>query len=232
VEHGEAEAAIKSLFDETLGGWRAQGFAEQSRHQDGGVAGALTGRFRVKELRDEHVRLARSLGSEATPREVWLDLLGRASQTFYRAPMHGDLHPGNVFVRQRDAILIDLASVQQGPLSADPACLEVALIFERRAGDELAFDEWRSAVDRLYGLGTFRKAPDRQSGNDLWVNRWNSAREVRAIGLAGQACSDEYLTAVAVYLLRRGMHPADDEHDALRRAYAIVTAGRIVQCGA
>jgi hypothetical protein len=56
----------------------------------------------------------------------------------------------------------------------------------------------------------------------------NAAREVRAIGLRKQACPSEYESAVAAYLLRRSMYPADDEIDATRRAYALVTAERLI----
>jgi hypothetical protein len=36
------------------------------------------------------------------------------------------------------------------------------------------------------------------------------------------------MSAVAVYLLRRSMHEADDPNDALRRGYAMVIADRLV----
>ncbi len=61
-----------------------------------------------------------------------------------------------------DAVLIDLCTVQQGPLSADPACLEVALMFERRAeknergGDDIPFEEWQAICQRLIRAGDIR----------------------------------------------------------------------------
>jgi hypothetical protein len=54
------------------------------------------------------------------------------------------------------------------------------------------------------------------------------------IALPTQACETEYLSAAAVYLLRRTMFPREDEPDqwvreleAQRRSYALVVADRL-----
>ena len=65
--------------------------------------------------------------------------------------------------------------------------------------------------------------------NVFWARRWEYAAVVRQIGLEHQACDEDYLTAVAVYLLRRAMYPGRDDTDKQRRAYALVLAERLVK---
>jgi len=229
AESGKAGRAIRALFDHTLGGWRAQGFEEPERRRGDAVAGELTQIFDYQRVRPEHLEMARLHGLSLDPRELWERLLERTWQHFYRAPMHGDLHPGNVFVRNCDAILIDLATVEQGPLSADPACLETSLAFERRERDEEKSTAlWRECVERLYAPAAFRCRIAPFTGGDVFAHRFNSAREVRAVGLKQQACPTEYESAVAAYLLRRSIYRADDKLDAFRRAYALVVAERLI----
>ena len=235
---GTAHPAISSLFDSTLAGWRAQGFQAESRSRvSGSVASGLGQRiFDHEKVKPDHLAAAQERGMTGSPKELWESLLERHKQCYLRAPMHGDLHPGNVFVRGADAILIDLASIQWGPLAGDLACLEVAFLFEARLGDELLPDDaWIAAINEFYVSDAFLRLPAPQSGLDSWSARLNCARQVRMIALPTQLCDTEYMSAVAVYLLRRSMHPADDECDdlrrtnALRRSYALVIAERLVQ---
>jgi Ser/Thr protein kinase RdoA (MazF antagonist) len=104
--------------------------------------------------------------------------------------MHGDLHPGSVFVRGSDAILIDLASIQDGPLSGDLTCLEVALLFEPREGDDKTSEEaWQKAVDGFYAPESFRQLPPPVFGADSWSARLNCARQVKMVALPTQAAT-------------------------------------------
>ncbi|WP_430702203.1 phosphotransferase [Mesorhizobium captivum] len=54
-----------------------------------------------------------------------------------RALCHGDLHGENVRVRGGQAILIDFAAVDHGPLVIDPAALETALVLKRLPNNQL-----------------------------------------------------------------------------------------------
>lgn len=226
---GEAHAAVHSLFDLTLAGWRAQGFQRDFGKRPGSVAGALGTRiFDCNKVKEQHHATALEHGLSRSPGELW-EALMEIDQCSYRAPMHGDLHPGNVFVRGNDAILIDLASIQDGPLSGDLACLEVALLFETRKDDEkLEPEAWRKAVDAFYAPEHFHQLPPPAFNTDSWSARLNCARQVRMVALPTQACPTEYMSAVAVYLLRRSMHHPDNDTDALRRGYALVVADRLV----
>ena len=229
ARRGNARAAIRSLFDVTLRGWRDQGF-ERGLVKDSSVAGALGKKiFDHRAVRPEHLRRAKELGLSRTPKEMWEILLGK-NQCYYSAPMHGDLHPDNVFVRGGDAILIDLGSVKHGPLSGDLACLETSFAFGNYDDDDdAAFNEeaWVASIDQLYDARWFRRVPPRAMGSGVRVPLFNCARQVRSIALPGQACGSEYISAVAMYLSRRAMHPGDGP-DGFRRAYALVIADRLI----
>jgi hypothetical protein len=233
VEDGEASAAIHGLFDVTLAGWWAQGFFPDVGRKKGAVACALTDKiFDHRKVKEQHLEVAGKLGLTLHPKELWERLLG-LSQCYYQAPMHGDLHPDNIFVRGSDAILIDLGSAQQGPLSGDPACLETFLAFETRPGEEGSeFDQWRNDIDKLFSPEAFRQIPPPLDGPSVWAARWNAARKVRVLAMPTHACDTEYRAAVAVYLLRRGTFDADNtvaaELDGLRRAYAMVAAEHLI----
>lgn len=233
VEEGKASAAIDSLFDVTLAGWWAQGLRSDGRVRQGSVAGKLTDSiFNYEKVKPEIEARARTLGLQSAPKELWLRLIGCRWQGYYEGPMHGDLHPDNVFVRGGDAILIDLGSVQPGPLSGDPACLETSLTFETRKEDEsLHFAKWRDDIDKLYAPEALGQIPPLLDGAGAWANRWNAARQVRELATRTHSGS-EYAAAIAVYLLRRSMYgphsEVDEEVDVQHRAYAMVAAERLV----
>jgi hypothetical protein len=224
---GRASGAIHSLIDVTLAGWRAQGF-ERGLVKNRAVAGALGPEiFDFEKVQKEHLEAAQELGLSRSPQELWESLIGRTEQCYYQAPMHGDLHPGNVFVRGGDAILIDLASVKDGPLSGDLACLETSLIFEPQ-GKLPDRATWEESVGELYSSECFQRLPPPIALTDEWSSLWNSARMVRMAALPTQACPTEYACAVAVYLLRRAMYPGDSAEDRFRRAYSLVVADRVI----
>lgn len=120
-------------------------------------------------------------------------------------------------------------------------------MFERRAeknergGDDIPFEEWQAIVSALFAPETFAEgnklasaAPTRPS-NVIWRHRWKSAAAVRQIGVEHQACPEDYPTAVAVYLLRRGMYLGKDRqiikgepsHLSLRNAWQSTFGDRI-----
>lgn len=235
IEDDDAGAAIHALFDVTLAGWWAQGFRSIQGVSHGAVASALTTSiFDHSEVKPDHLKVAKTLGLKTEPKELWERLIGMTWQSYYGAPMHGDLHPDNVFVRGSDAILIDLGSVQAGPLTGDPACLETFLAFEARPGDDaLVFDRWKDEIDKLFDPTAFKHPPLPRDGSESWALRWNAARKVRILGQPAQACNTEYRTSIAVYLLRRAMYETIDEvvgaTDNARRAYAMVVAERLIE---
>ena len=245
VEEGSFSAPLNALFDTTLRGWWAQGFSSQSGPVRGGsVAGAL-GKdiFDDQRVREGHQARAIELGLKRAPTEIYECLCDRGSiESYYQAPFHGDLHPENIFVRNDDAILIDLGSARLGPIGGDPACLEVALVMDVRRSDlNWKPDEWRNDVDRLFAPDGFERAPLPVEGKSAWKHRVNAVRKVRTLAQAAQICETGYQSAIAMYLLRRSMFDAAKfdgaprlertklrEIDAYRRAYALVLADRLV----
>jgi hypothetical protein len=242
VEDGNFSAPLNALFDMTLRGWWAQSFGDkQGRVTGRAVAGDLgTDIFDHRDVVPAHLKHASGLGLCRPPIEIYEALCDRGEhEEYYRAPFHGDLHPGNIYVRNGDAILIDLGSAREGPISGDPACLEVALAMEVRRSD-LKTDsaEWTNDVDRLFGPDDFLKAQLPIEADTTWKHRVNAIGKVRVLARAAQTCETGYQSAVAMYLLRRSMHQPEfeghpdrerlQEIDAYRRAYALVLADRLV----
>lgn len=244
VEEGEFSTPLNALFDATLRGWWAQAFSQSGGEIKNRAVAAALGEdiFNHTEVRDEHLTAARKLGVKRPPLHVVEALRGRRDESFFEAPFHADLHPDNVFVRNGDAIVIDLGSARMGPIAGDPACLEVALAFDVRSSDlTLTRDDWRAGVERLFSPKSFERVPLPIDGNKPWHHRLNAVRKVRTLSAAAQSCRTGYQSAIAMYLLRRSMYPAGEfkgespavrtkltKLDAYRRAFALVLAERLV----
>jgi hypothetical protein len=246
VEEGNFSAPLNSLFDMTLHGWWAQSFSDQRGPVTGRAVAGELGKdiFDNREVCEEHLKRAEELGLSRLPIQIYEQLCDRrGDESFYRAPFHGDLHPGNIYVRNADAILIDLGSAREGPISGDPACLEVALAMDVRLSDlDTDQKEWTKDVDRLFAPDNFLGAQLPIEADAPWKHRVNAIRKVRILAQAARTCESGYQSAVAMYLLRRSMHPTGgfEEHpqevrenlraiDAGRRAYALVLADRLVR---
>jgi hypothetical protein len=245
VEDGEFSAPLNALFDMTLRGWWAQAFSHPRGPVTGKAVAGTLGKdiFDHKRARPNHLQRATTLGLTRSPIEIYESLCDRRdTETYYEAPFHGDLHPENIFVRNADAILIDLGSARMGPIGGDPACLEVALAMDVRLSD-LKTDpaEWTKDVDRLFAAAGFLQSPLPVDAETAWKHRVNAVRKVRTLAQAAQTCETGYQSAIAMYLLRRSMYDAgrfvdysEDERkklteiDAHRRAYALVLADRLV----
>lgn len=216
-----AGPAITALLDETLGGWRDQGYAQDP------IAGLVAAAMRREGLWDperidpSYVERARENSLLATPQQLW-EKLSELDQLYREAPIHGDLHGENVRVRGASAILIDLASVCKGPLTADLAALETWLAFESPPDvDPKSYEdsEWAAAIDRLYEPAAFRHPPGpcRPAARYAWIG--TVVRQIRTMGIAIQSCSTEYQAAVAVQLLRRCQWADGSSADRFRRAH-------------
>jgi hypothetical protein len=113
-----ASGLAASLFDGALGEWRR--------------ASALVINTRVVDDIKERL-VSPSIGPVAAhakrPVGAWPDLRMLSSVPYRLCKIHGDLHPGNVFVgiTSRDCILIDFAKCSTQPAAYDPAYLEVML---------------------------------------------------------------------------------------------------------
>jgi hypothetical protein len=134
------------------------------------------------------------------------------------------------FVRNSDAILIDFNSTRPGPIVADPASLEVALVFSAGKDDDNI--GWQKMVDTLFESRYFEQAPSpaTQPLPREWL--WNCVRQVRLFALSMQTTRFEYAAALGVYLLRFSMFKADHAAEEFRRAYAYVLAENLLKMAA
>lgn len=226
-----AGEAITALLEETLGGWRDQGYARDPER--GAVAAAMrtAGLWDPDRIQAYYVQCAADAGIKATPQTMWQVLSG-LDQQYRTAPIHGDLHGENVRVRGRSAILIDLASVCIAPLTADLAALETWLAFELPPeADKQRFEdpEWAATIERLYRPEAFRHPPGpcRPATRHAWIE--TVVRQIRTLGIAIQSCPSEYQTAVAVQLLRRCQWADCCAGDRGRRALGYRIAAGIVE---
>jgi hypothetical protein len=135
-------------------------------------------------------------------------------------------------VRNWQAILIDLASVAQGPLTADLAALETWLAFQLPPdSDERQYEDavWSAEIDRLYAPSSFVHPPGpcEPTIKHCWMS--TVVRQLRRIGIAAQSCATEYQAAVAVHLLRRCQWDDGPAADRYRRTKGYVVAARLVE---
>jgi hypothetical protein len=236
---GQGIGALFSLFETSLKGFRLQPFAPGQRPRDDVLSGFLKGRIKVDKITTDVVNRAQILDLSLSPVELEAQLRQKAEGLPCRiGPCHGDLHSGNVMVRGGDAILIDFSSADKGPLTADPAALEVSLIFGTDEDDEgNSFAEWRAFTDQIYQpTARTLRPPALYEGRPSpysWLRR--SIRELRHILLGCEAGELEAKLGLAAYLMRYARLGAESFKNPNlnslafdRHAYALVIAERIV----
>jgi len=173
LRQGVGDGVLFALFETSLKAFRVQAFAICSSKRTTGLNDFVKDRVRGKARPPKIARswceimndadevkegtkiltLAASYGLKSKPEALEKLLCDTAKEIpHWWGPTHGDLHAGNVMVRRGDSILIDFGSVADGPLTADPATLEVSLVFGTDAEDDASnFDEWKAFVDNACG---------------------------------------------------------------------------------
>lgn len=233
ARRGAAQPVIYSLFDEALRGWRLQAYA-----QDDAAAFADSLWESLSRLWDltkcvplllRRVNDAATFGKVRSPQELLDVLKARGGLRHRLAPCHGDLHVHNVRARRGEAILIDFNSAQfSGPLVADPASLEVSLVFEldTRDADNRG---WSGLAGNLYKSQYLHRAPPppKEPAAREWM--WACVRQVRLIALESQETDREYHYALIWYLLRRAAFKNENGRDKYRRDFAYYLASRLTE---
>ena len=179
----------------------------------------------------------RDYGITRKPEEIAQVLRNFAAKIETReGPYHGDLHYGNIMVRNRDAIVIDFGSMERfGPLYADPAVLEVSLVFGTDDHDNPEyFDVWCKFVDFIFLEPLSPPLPKGDYPQFAWLHK--AIRELRHVVACCGVDKSEALIILAGCLLRYGRNAplklATGELDLLaekRRVYAIVMAYQICE---
>jgi hypothetical protein len=232
VPRGTARAALHSLFGGALRGWRTQAYFDDTNTVSQPVVDSLRYHLpselkqRNKDRLAKRATAAIALGATLLPNQLE-NLLRRLPRIRHRLSMiHGDLHGANVRVHRGEAILIDFASVQRGPLVADPAALDVSLTMDEPL---LAEQEWIAFVKDAYSLTALRKVPTPRDPARTDAPPWNAIRQLRQIALADQLSEMEYAMAIAIYLLRRASYAETSGEPAGRRAIAYLLAEGLIK---
>jgi hypothetical protein len=168
----------------------------------------------------------RSAGAAVRPFEELDAILMALPAIRYRyGTTHGDLHGNNVRIAGAEAILIDFATVDYGPLTVDPAALDVSLMMD--TGLVLG-DDWVRLADEVYDLKALRMPavpprPERNAANLL-----DGLHYIRQTAFTVQFSDVEYPVVVALQLLRKASYGGDGAEGQRRRVHAYRLADRII----
>jgi len=193
-------AAITALFDGPLRTWR-----KNLRRERVQLAGVLEDQGVLpRTLANLNSIFARAQGKGRPlrqPEALIASLKDRPQLDVLMCHAHGDLHPGNIFIRNNglDVVLIDFASARyERPACCDPAMLDVALGV--------------GVVDRLPSLPEKRirrlferplLPPQRFLGGLMRSdNRVRAICQLRKQAREDGATDIEYTMAVSIYLMR------------------------------
>jgi hypothetical protein len=258
-----ANGVLFSLFETSLKAFRAQAFLRSNSKNEKGLDAFVRDRvkgweadgkvektwFGEMQKAKEGCRIldyAKSYGLKDDPSTLQQTLCEAAKDVkHWWGPVHGDLHAGNVMVRRSDAIIIDFGSIGDGPPTADPATLEVSLVFTTDSKDRPdQFDEWKQFVDSAYDTLPCIRPPIPGSERTPFTWLQQSVRELRHTLFGCDSSDDEIAVVLAAYLMRLARLPVetfDDPqlqesavlrlHDLAirRRAYGIVIAEKLLR---
>jgi hypothetical protein len=235
---GQGDGAIYSLFELTLRGLRSH--TQNSPKMPGVLEAFLDERVRAHEIQESHptrIEKLRKRGMHRSPVEIQASLRTHATTIGARQGIyHGDLHYSNVMVRHRDAIVIDFGSMNEfGPLAADPAILEVSLVFGTDDEDDSkSFDAWCGFVDSIYSDPLRPPLSKGDHPQFAWLVK--AVRELRQAIASCEFEKKEALIILAGCMLRHARNSnlrfKDMALDTLaenRRAYALAVAYRLCE---
>lgn len=231
VFSGSGPKLIRTLFEETLVGWRA----EAQRHSPqvpGSVISELKEFCVPTKVPGQRIAAASQLGEVRPPLELWHTMLDLAPEAWRKSVIHGDMHAENVRVRKSDAIVIDFAKTTHGPICADLASLEVWLVFQIPNFASLVPREvWLEMMERLYSPTKIFDPTQSASSETALAGVESAVLEIRKIAGEVMVGQTEYVRVLSLYLLRHAMFDAaieNNEEDEFRRTYSYWLADRLV----
>lgn len=221
IHEGLTQGLAASIFDDALRGWRRQTYHESRFKVTRPIAQSLGGAgFTNNVVQTERAEIiatkAKKFGAVSSADELSRRLCALPAVEHHCAIMHGDLHPLNIRVRNGQAVLIDFASVSDGPIVGDPAMLDAAIALRM---NEESFPIWRSYVAKWFAYDSLSRLPDAPAPEDGHAAIGEFLRDIRRIGISDQRTQGEYATAVAVFLLRHAYRKEQGEDDQARRAF-------------
>lgn len=202
LQAGHTSALVASLFDSTLRGWRLTGTKQNGKPWDYFLRRNMV-TYNLEALKEAAEYAEDGYGTVLNADQVVQKLGELKGIDYYQCKVHGDLHTGNMFVPagSTEVVLIDFATVDEGPAAADPACLEVDLALNVfSVGTETLNDDQKIFLRDLYKYPL--DLPDtttRRIGCE-WL--WESIRAIRMFGYSTDSNPFAYIIAVSCYLLR------------------------------
>ncbi len=228
IAASRASMAIAGLFDRTMREWQGQ-----SKTVKGSLYAGLRAWSHPERTPNQRLEMAHSLGAKQTFDKLIKRLKRRREEEWEQGPIHGDLHSDNIQVRGNDAILIDfLASRPDGPVLADPAALEVSIVFRIAGGVEpFKRDEWKKIVIELYKKPYLTNAPTFSDPRDHygWIS--TCVCQIRQRALASERAPGQYAAVLAyrlLYFAAKNDPPRSDNQE-FRRAMAFVIAEQLLR---
>jgi len=229
IARGAAQAAIASLFDDALRGWRAQAYMSPANVVTRTIAESLGGAAQkgfseaAWSRAEACSRQAAAFGAKLSANELRCVLDSLKAREHRICLSHGDLHAENVRVRNGQAILIDFAAVDKAALVADPAALDASLFLSAPA----EFEIWRDCIEPLYQPSSVHSLPSPPLPGAPLPHVVSAIRQIRRHGLAEAFDSSEYVTALAIYLFRHSFRQPRPGEDGRRRPMAFAAAERL-----
>jgi len=239
AREGRAGPAIACLFNRTLAGWHR--FAQQDEQESSQLARRLLRRFpRMSARLEPRLARARELGAIRSLDELRRLFQRCVSTPVLVGPIHNDLHAGNVHVRATDAIVIDFAAHDRGPLLCDAATLEASLLVdgfrEKGSGEpgakaelDATIRQWLESIEGLYDHVPLHASLIHPNPKNpaCWFHA--CVRQIRRYAWEMELRPHQYAAALALALLIKATKSLNvPEPEASRRAAAYVLAERVL----
>ncbi|WP_245313181.1 phosphotransferase [Bradyrhizobium macuxiense] len=139
---------------------------------------------------------------------------------------HGDLHGQNVRVAGNEAILIDFASIADGPLTVDPAALDVSLMIDTQI---IKGEDWIKVADEAYRMESLMAPAIPPRPEDPSANLLDAIQYARQMAFSIQLTPYEYPCVIALQLLRKASYAGPDGEQERRRQFAYRLADRLIK---
>jgi hypothetical protein len=215
INRGAGPVALNSLFEDALGRWFHKTEKKEGEHPFQLLQAGNPSEDRFVESRfsekPEVFTHAVSLGAVLKPTELLTAISKIPCDSYLHGKSHKDLHAKNVLVKGSDAIVIDFARSQHGPILLDLATLEVSIAFDSVPADRTTktIEEWNNFVDEAFAAGMVQNLPRPKEGFEPFARHWACIRQIRRLVLSEQTNKYEYTICLAIELLRRSMFVDD-----------------------
>ncbi len=222
AQKGRAKKEINHLFDITLNCWRRQTTQTKGK----------PGNFSSKKILQRFKKIIK-LGAMITPKELKSLIQIKVKDFNYTNTLiHRDLHGKNIMVRSEEAVLIDFASVDWGPINEDCAALEVSISVERinlPGGKNLSKTDWKKFVLKIYSPEFLMvQMPTTLGLGDTEEKLWQSIKKVREIAFTQTSTKEEYSFTLAMRLLSISGTVASSDRDDFRKSFIYLLAEKII----